>query len=89
MIGEKCYLVTFDWGRGEAEPTSDSLWAAEMLGVLVVVESHHNLPYLWQLEMMPRLGEESCHPPGYSHVMGMLMTAYGLLLMILKHFHPD
>lgn len=46
MTGEKCCLVTFYWGRGKAEPTSDPLWVVEMLGVLVVVKSRHNLLYL-------------------------------------------
>lgn len=46
MIGEKRCLVTFDWGRGKAEPTSDPLQVVEMLELLVVVNSHHNLLYL-------------------------------------------
>ena len=44
--GEKCCLVTFDWGTGKAEPTSDPLQVVEMLEVLVVVNFHHNLLYL-------------------------------------------
>jgi len=46
MTGEKCCLVTFYWGRGKAEPTSDSLQVVEMLEVSVVVKSRHNLQYL-------------------------------------------
>lgn len=46
MTGENCCLVTFDWERGKAEPTSDLLQVVEMLEVLVVVKSRHNLLYL-------------------------------------------
>lgn len=46
MTDEECCLVTSDWGRGKAEPTSDSLWVAAMLKVLADVKSHQNLLYL-------------------------------------------
>lgn len=46
MTGEKCCLVTFDWRRGKADPTSDSLWVAEMFEVVAVVKPQHDLLYL-------------------------------------------
>lgn len=43
---EKCYLVTSDWKKGKAEPTSDLLKVAEMLAVLAAVKPQHYLLYL-------------------------------------------
>jgi len=43
MTDEKRCLVTFDWKRGKAEPTSDSLQVAEISeGMAAVVKPQHD-----------------------------------------------